>query len=101
RCDAPPLAGPAEARLWAQARAFYERICRVSQWPRWGAPLRAGLAALTAIPPLHPERPAPTLGTRALDRLARIGLGRGLSEALVESGRPLLTTFFAPAITAQ
>ena len=68
-----------------------------------GAPLRWALDEITSIPHLHPFRDlsAPTHGVHALDRLIRRGLGRGLLDELSRTGRPLLTTFYAPAIVAD
>ena len=101
--DGPPLAGPAEARLWARVRGAYEVTSRLSTVPLAGAPLKWALDRLTSIPSLHPYRDlsAPTRGARALDRLVRRGLGEGLVEELRRTGRPLLTTFYAPAILAD
>jgi hypothetical protein len=101
--DRPPVAGPDEERLWRTSRRAYELTSRASQLPVIGPPLRAGLEALTRIPHLYPNRDlsAPTLETMSLDRLVRKGLGRGLVDHLRATGAPLLTTFFAPAISAD
>ena len=103
RVDRPPLAGVADAARWRRARLAYEATSRLSQLPVVGAPLRWVLDGLTDIPHLHPFRDlsAPSGGARTLDRLVRRGLGQGLVEELRRSGRPLLTTFFAPAIVAD
>src|SRR3954470_5466498 len=102
-CDRQPLADPAEQRLWREARRFYELGSRLSQLPRVGAPLRAGLEALTSIPRLYPRRDlsAPTASARAVERFAHRGLGHGLADRLRESGETLLTTFFTPAVIAD
>ena len=101
--DRSPLAPPAEQQLWRRARAAYELTSRLSQVPVVGAPLRWALDGLTSVPHMHPFRDLsnPTHGVRALDRLIRRGLGRALVEELRESGRPLLTTFYAPAVAAD
>jgi hypothetical protein len=101
--DQPPLVAAEEARLWRTSRRFYEITSRASQIPIVGAPLRALLESLTAIPHLHPQRDlsAPSLQVRSLQRLIERGLGRGLVEYLRATGSPLLTTFFAPAICAD
>lgn len=101
--DRAPIAAEREARLWARARAAYEVTSRVSQLAFVGAPIRWALDGLTSVPHLHPWRDlsAPTLGARALDRLVEGGLGAGLVDELRRTGRPLLTTFFAPAIAAD
>ena len=101
--DQPPHADEEEQRLWRSLRRLYEVASRTSQLPFIGAPLRSLLDAVTAIAPLHPYRDlsAATLPVRSLDRLVRRGLGKGLVARLRESGSPLLTTFFAPAIAAD
>ena len=101
-CDRAPLADAREQREWAETRRMYEGMSRLSQVPLIGAPLRQAIEAITAIPHLHPYRDlsAPTLGTRVLDGFIQRGLGRGLAQRMKEEQRPLLTTFFAPAIAA-
>lgn len=101
--DRPPLAGTEEQRLWRGSRRVYELTSRASQLPLIGPPLQAALEALTHIPHLYPYRDlsAPTLEAMSLDRLIRKGLGRGLAEHLQKTDAPLLTTFFAPAISAD
>jgi hypothetical protein len=103
RVDHGPVAGPGEERVWARVRRAYETLSRVSQWPIVGAPMRWWLDELTSIPHLHPARDlsGPTAGVELLERLAASGLGSGLVEALRRSERPLVTTFYAPAIVAD
>lgn len=101
--DEPPLVAPGEDRLWRRARSGYESISRLSQVPVVGRPLRWVLDELTDIPPFYPFRDlsAPTHGVRALERLLRRELGAGLVARLRETGAPLLTTFYSPAIAAD
>jgi len=101
--DRAPLVSAAEQKIWHRTRFAYEATSRLSQLPVVGAPLRWLLDQLTSIPHLHPFRDlsAPTQGVRTLDRLIRRGLAQGLVEELRASGRPLLTTFYAPAIAAD
>jgi hypothetical protein len=101
--DRAPLAAPDEQMLWARVRRFYEALSRLSQAPAVGAPLRALLDGITAIPRLHPVRDMsqPNAGARGLERLIRRGLGRGLATYLDENARALLTTFYAPAVCAD
>ncbi|HXU44219.1 MAG TPA: hypothetical protein VN783_01730 [Thermoanaerobaculia bacterium] len=99
RIDRAPVAGREELRLWRASRRFYEIASRFSQLPFLGSLLEA----VTAIPPLYPHRDlsAPTFQVRSLDRLIRRGLGRGLALRLLESGAPLVTTFFTAALAAE
>jgi hypothetical protein len=100
--DRPPLADADEQRQWGEARRFYELGSRLSQLPGIGAPLRAGLDALTSIPKLYPIRDlsAPTATARAVERFAQRGLGHGLTDRLQRTGESLVTTFFTPAVIA-
>lgn len=101
--DRPPLVAPEELRLWQASRRLYEATSRASQIPILGAPLKSALDSLTSIPHLHPHRDlsAPNFQTRSLHRLIEKGLGRGVVNFLKETGRPLLATFFGPAIAAD
>ncbi len=101
--DRPPIAPPEEQRLWQGSRRFYEMTSRASQLPVVGAPLRVFLDALTRIPHLYPYRDLSdaTLEAMSLERVIRKGLGRGLAAHLQETCRPLLTTFYASAISAD
>jgi hypothetical protein len=101
--DRPPLADGDERKLWQRARTQYEELTRLSQVPLVGAPLRPLVGALTAIPPLHGGRDlsAPTWPVKLVDTLADRGLGQGLIRHLRQTGTPLLTTFFVPALVAN
>jgi hypothetical protein len=101
--DEPALAGPAERKLWARVRSFYEFVSRASQVPVVGRPFDFALGAITSIPGLYPlrDQSAPTMAVRYLQRNAENGLGRGLVEHLKATGEALLTTFYAPAVVAD
>ncbi len=101
--DRPPLVGPEERKVWDRVRTAYEWTSRASQLPVVGGPFRWALDSVTDIPHLHPYRDlsAPTRGVATLDRLIRRELGRGLVARLRETGAPLVTTFYSPAIAAD
>jgi len=101
--DRPPVASADERRLWLAARGWYERTSRISQLPVVGAPMRALLESVTAIEHLHPYRDQsrPDRGARALHRLARMGMGRGLARLLDERHARLLATYFSAALSAD
>lgn len=98
--DRPPTAGPREEALWRWTRRYYEGWARLSTLPLVGEPLRWALNELTHIPPLYPRRDlsAPTTPVRLLSLLAGRGLGAQLVEELRRTGKPLLTTFYTPAV---
>jgi hypothetical protein len=58
---------------------------------------------VTMIPSLYdaPDQSAADASVIALNRLIRLGLGRGLVRQLRESRATLITTFYAPAIIAD
>jgi hypothetical protein len=101
--DREPVAGPDERALWDRVRRAYEATSRLSQVPLAGGPLRYLLERVTEIPSFYPRRDlsAPTLAVRWLDRQIRRGLGRGLVESLRQTGSPLVSTFFVPALVAD
>ena len=103
RIDAAPLATSAEVRTWNRARSIYESASRFSQIPYFGRPVRSMLERATAIADPDParDRSRPDRGTNTLDRLIEEGLGEGLVTLMRETGRPLLTTFYAPAVIAD
>ncbi|MCB9717976.1 MAG: hypothetical protein H6712_29270 [Myxococcales bacterium] len=101
--DREPLASPGDRRVWDGVRRLHELSSRGSELPLVGPPMRRLLDAATSIPPLHPLRNLadPTAATLALERLVDRGFGDGLVRALRADDRPLLTTFYAPAVVAD
>jgi hypothetical protein len=100
--DRPPIATEEEAATWQRTRRWYEALSRAAD--AWYAPgARRILDLITEIPPLEPPRDlsATTAGTRFLSRLIDRGLGAGVASRLRETGDPLLSTFYAPAIAAE
>ena len=101
--DRAPLADPDEQRLWARVRRVQELLSKPVQMASWlGDPTQL-MDRVTNIPPLYarPDFSQPNLGAQVLDFLASRGLGRGLVRHLKETGAPLITTFYAPAIIAD
>lgn len=101
RADLGPLASPFDRCLWRASREAYERLSRLSQHPVLGRAFRGPLERLTAIRPEATDGRAADRAARALARLVARGFGARLCERLTASGRPLLTTFYAPAIAAD
>lgn len=102
RCDRPPLAAPGEERTWRRTRALYEWCTRHSTHPLWGGALRPVVRRLTALSDVAaPGAAAAPYGVRHLERAIARGLGAGLVRHLAADPRPLLATYFAPAIAAD
>lgn len=101
--DRAPLATRDEVPRWQRTRSLYEVTSRLSQVPVVGGPFKSILDSITSIPHLHPYRDlsAPHAGVKMLDRAIQRGLGEGLVRYLRETGSPLITTFYAPAVIAD
>ena len=100
--DRAPLAGPEEQRQWKWARRGHELLSQPFQLGLLGDS-QGLMDRVTSIPPLYAmaDHSLPNAGARLLDWLITQGLGRGLVEYLENSGAPLITTFYAPAIIAD
>ncbi|HYR17857.1 MAG TPA: hypothetical protein VEQ15_00100, partial [Myxococcales bacterium] len=101
RMDLPPLGDARDAWFWWRTRAVYEPLTRWSQAGLVGAPMRALLGRITAIPESGGDFSGPTPGTRWMERAARGGAGRALADHLRRVGVPLLSTFYAAPILAE
>ena len=103
RAESAPLCDEAEAARWSRVRRGYDALVRASQTPVVGGPFDALLRAITEIPTFHPRRDLrrADLGVTSLRRRIDRGLGAGMVAALRADPRPLLTTFYAPAIVAD
>jgi len=101
--DRPPLGGEKDQRFWNRNRELYEPLTRFSQLPGVGAPMRALLNTITAIPQPWPAQDlsGATQGTRWMQRAARDGVGQVLAEHLRATQAPLMATFYAAAILAE
>lgn len=101
--DRPPLGVEKDQRFWNRNRALYEPLTRFSQLPGVGAPMRAVLNTITAIPQPWPAQDlsGATQGTRWMQRAARDGIGQALAEHLRATQAPLMATFYAAAILAE
>ena len=103
RAERAPLCDAKEAVLWDRMRGGFDALVRASQLPIIGGPFDALLRAITEIPTFHPRRDLrrADLGVKGLRRLVDRGLGEGMVAELRARPRPLLTTFYAPAIVAD
>lgn len=103
RADRGPHAGPVERALWSLARRLYEGVSRGSQGRLAGSLLRAMLDRLTRIgpPPGATDPTRPTVAARFLELLVGCGVGRRIARTACAEVRPLVTTYFVPALAAD
>ncbi len=102
RVDRPPFAAAREVRTWRRFRHAYGLLSRWSQHPLAGPPFRLMLDRLTAVDSSPADGDAaPNLGALLLERQLRRGLGNELARRLESERRPLLTTFYAPALAVD
>lgn len=101
--DHAPLASESEQKKWQQVRAGYEMLSRAGRLPLIGRSLGDLLNGFTKIPALYPKRDlsARNVPVRVLEEMAQRGLGVGLATRLRASKKPLLTTFYGPAVLSD
>lgn len=101
--DQSPISDAAEQRSWRWVQRGHERLSKPSYFrPVLGKPTQ-WMDKITNIPPLYGARnlERPNVGAKLLDAMIARGLGRGLVRYLVDTGSPLITTFYAPAVIAN
>ena len=101
--DEAPIADEVDRKLWLWIRRAHRLLSRPTPWAMLERPANGLMDFVTMIPSLYdaPDQSAPDLGVHALNRLIRLGLGRGLVRTLKERKATLVTTFYAPAIIAD
>ena len=95
---------PAKDRdVWKQQREFYEFISRFKAVPVLGDVAFKLFDQFQRIPDFYPRRDlsAASFQVLQLARFVRNGWGHHLISQLARSPRPLVTTFFVPAIAAE
>lgn len=97
------LATPSERRLWRRYLRLYEGFSRARSIPVIGKRLFAVLDRLLHIPSLYPMRNLSerTFQVDMLHREISRGLGEGIRRQLRTEWRPVLTSFYVPAIVAD
>src|SRR3989442_12321216 len=88
RMDLPPLGDARDAWFWRRTRAVYEPLTRWSQIGLVGAPLRAFLGRITAIPGGGVDLPAPTAGAPPVGGAPPAAARRGARADLRRARRP-------------
>lgn len=97
RADEAPIASPGEAALWRRAAVSYEALSRRAAAADGLA--RRLLGGMTAIPAAGVRALQPDIATLAHDRALGAGLGAGV--VAVAGGRPVVATFYTPALAAD
>ncbi len=94
---------PGEKKLWNRIRLMYEFLSRVRDIPLAGRFLFKMLDTLLHIPPLYPLRDmsSPSFQVELLKSLVNKGLCSGMLAQINKKKLPLITSFYAPAITAD
>jgi UDP-N-acetylglucosamine:LPS N-acetylglucosamine transferase len=103
RADGRPLASAGDRMLWSTTRASYERLSRLSQRRRYGRSFHRLLERITTIRSTEStaDTSRPDRASRILDAFISRGFGTTLCRKVEATGAPLLTTFYAPALTAD
>lgn len=95
--DQPPVCGPVEAATWTTIRRGYEALSRRATEDRLAA---AALHTITRIPADPGPRPADG-ATWTLAASVALGVGAGIVRVARAEERPVLSTFYVPAIAAD
>lgn len=92
-----------DRKVWRQQREFYEFISRFKTVPILGDPAFKIFDQFQRIAPFYPRRDlsAPSFQVLQLARFVKKGWGKHLIDQLSKSPRPLITTFFMPALAAE
>jgi hypothetical protein len=92
-----------DATTWRKQREFYEFISRFKTVPLVGDMAFTLFDQFQRIPDFYPRRDlsASSFQVQQVARIVRRGWGRHLIEQLAKSPRPMITTFFMPAIAAE
>ncbi len=92
-----------ERALWKRYLRIYETFSRAKGIPLVGKQLFGLLDKLLRIPSMYPIRnlSASTFQVDMLDAQLRKGLGAGVMSIVERERRPLLTSFYVPALVAN
>jgi hypothetical protein len=103
RMDVPPMTDRIETVVWNAARKLYNGLSRAHEWTAIGPAAKLVLESITEIAPLHNHStPQPAnLITRLADGLSGAIIGRRLRAMASESGRTVIATYPAAAMTVN
>lgn len=98
-----PKTSDEEKKMWGKSLTLYEFISRTSRLPLVGKFFKFILDRLLYIPKFYPMRDLsePSVQVNVLARNIKKGLCRGMLEIISEESRPLITSFYAPAVAAD
>ncbi|MEW6457171.1 MAG: hypothetical protein AB1410_10730 [Acidobacteriota bacterium] len=92
-----------EYKFWKKVRRTYEFLSRSRQVPIVGKYLFNILDYFQNIKPIYPRRDLsrPTIQTYYLSKLIKKGLGLEIIKYVEKEPKPLVTTFYVPALVAD
>jgi hypothetical protein len=98
-----PYSTPKEQRLWNDLLGIYEYMSRAGTFPLIGGIITKMLDSLLYIPKIYPlkDRSNSTLQVKYLRLCIKRGLCNGIIEEIKRPDRPILTSFYVPAIAAE
>jgi len=97
-----PEACSDEKRMWKMMLGFYEFMSRARKIPVIGTFFSLLLDSILFIPDQYPEEQntRPTLQVRFLEMFIRKGFADGVTRQIKNPERPLITSFYLPALAA-
>lgn len=98
-----PYSSPKEHRLWREILGIYEFMSKAVTFPLIGGSLSKVFDSILYIPKLYPQkdRSNSTLQVKYLKISIKRGLCNGVIEQIKRPIRPVITSFYVPAIAAD
>jgi hypothetical protein len=98
-----PYSTPKEQRLWKKLVRIYEFMSRAASFPVIGGIISKILDSLLYIPKYYPlkNRSNSTLQVKYLKFCINRGLCHGIIEEIKKPTRPIITSFYVPAIASE
>jgi len=98
-----PYSTSKEQRLWRELLRIYEYMSRAGTFPLIGGIISKMLDSLLYIPKFYPlkDRSNSTLQVKYLKLSIKRGLCNGIIEEIKRPTRPIITSFYVPAIAAE
>jgi hypothetical protein len=98
-----PCSTQKEQRLWNELLRIYEFMSRAGSFPLIGGIISKALDSALYIPKFYPltDRSNSTLQVKYLKLSIKRGLCNGIIEEIKKQTRPIITSFYVPAIAAE